>query len=280
MNESSNLPRYKKPPLTEVALSVQFEPLEKLMVPQLGLLWEKFRDNFPNVQQVMPVEPVIEKIGVRRNLSDIPGLRLLSAPEMPRLWFLDQEERELIQIQNGRFVRNWRKISDGDMYPHYDEVLRPKFIEDLKVFTDFLEHESIGELLPNQCEVTYVNHIRNDEVWSDHSNLHLVFNGWSSAYKDNLPLEIEEIRIHTKQLINDDKGEFLGRLHTSIEPVFNKDDSKPSFLMKLTARGRPIEKNLEGILAFLDIGREYIVKSFDAITQQDMHVVWEKNNDH
>lgn len=47
-----NLPSFKNPPLIEVALSVQFDPITKLQSVQIGLLWSsKYRDKYPRTEQ-------------------------------------------------------------------------------------------------------------------------------------------------------------------------------------------------------------------------------------
>ena len=76
-----NLPDFAKPPLAEVALSVQFEPLEKMRTPQIGLLWNDFRQRFPDTEEHPPLDSVIERFGIPR----------ASAPEV-RMQMMETEE--------------------------------------------------------------------------------------------------------------------------------------------------------------------------------------------
>jgi len=39
-------------------------------------------------------------------------------------------------------------------------------------------------------------------------------------------------------------------------------------------RGRPLGEGVEGILKFMDFGREKIVRAFSDITTEKMHVLW------
>lgn len=268
------LPSFKSPPLHEVALSVQFEPLQSLGLVQLGLLWSEFRGRFPQIEEHGPIETIVERLGVRRKTSAVPEMRLLSAPPLPRIWFLNEEKRELVQVQNDHFVRNWRKIKDSDEYPRYDEYIRCVFEKDLHTFQSFLAKEQLGKLVPNQCEVTYVNHIVAGDGWETHANLGSVFNGWANQFSEDVALEIEDIRLAVRYIIYNDNDEFLGRLHMSIEPAFNVSDDKPIFIMKLTARGKPLGEDIPGILKFMDLGRMHIVNSFAAMTTPNMHKVW------
>ena len=57
---SQSLPDFDNPPLIEVALSVQFDPLEQLRTPQIGLLWAEFRDRFPVTQEHVPLDITCE----------------------------------------------------------------------------------------------------------------------------------------------------------------------------------------------------------------------------
>ncbi len=47
-------------------------------------------------------------------------------------------------------------------------------------------------------------------------------------------------------------------------------------VMTLTARGAPRTSNLQGVLEFLDCGREWIVRGFEELTTEYMHGRWGK----
>ena len=49
------------PPIVETVLSVQFEPLAGLHTAHLGLLWEKFRRDFPRSEEQPPIDQMIEQ---------------------------------------------------------------------------------------------------------------------------------------------------------------------------------------------------------------------------
>jgi len=162
-----SLPDFANPPLVEAALSVQLEPLNKFRTPQMGFLWAEFRRRFPEIEEHPPLDPVIEQFGVQRSRK--VGVRLQMIPKLPtpRCWFLTEFGTELIQVQQDRFVHNWRKVGEGDEYPRY-EYVRDKFQEELSIFDCFLRREKIGELVPSQCEITYEDDrtIKNeDDLW-------------------------------------------------------------------------------------------------------------------
>lgn len=272
-----DLPNFENPPLIETALGVQFDPLPNLDVPRLGLLWQRFKETLPVVQQQPPLDPVIERAGARAQPARLT-LQISQQPLLPRCWFLDDAGGQLLQVQQDRLIWNWRKTSDQDAYPRYDDWVRPRFIEQFDKFLSFLREEQVGDFRPNQCEVIYVNHIASGQGWTKHSDLDKVFVGWSSSYGRNVSLELETVQLACQHTINDDSGGFLGRLHVGIESVFRKADDHPLFVMTLTARGKPLSSDREGVLGFLDLGRHQIVKTFDAATTQLMHQIWRKRN--
>ena len=277
MNVSDQkLPEFLNPPLTEVAISVQFEPLKGLVVPQIGLLWQHYGKKFPHVEQHSPIDPVIERLGGRSD-SKLPSIQLIQGQPLPRVWFLDAEKKELLQIQQDRFIRNWRKINNEDRYPRYEDYIRRKFTDDLSDFENFISENGIGDIKPNQCEVTYINHIETNEVWSDHADIGKVFTYWEKDFLKNTLYEVEDARFQVRQLLRNDSGEFLGRLHMSCEPAFAASKEQlPLFELRLVARMRPHDKTVDGVMCSIDLCRESIVRSFSTITRKEMHDIWNR----
>src|SRR5438874_351227 len=117
------LPAFLNPPVTEVVISVQFDPLAKLAVPLLGLLWQRFRDEYPRFEQHPSLPPVIERLGVRATQSQ---LRIeMGGNVAVRLWFLNKDGDQLVQVQNDRFIRNWRRVPKvvDQQYPRFEQYV-------------------------------------------------------------------------------------------------------------------------------------------------------------
>ncbi len=269
------LPEFSKPPLVEVALSIQFEPLQKLTIPEMGLLWQEFSEKFPHVEHQGPIESIIERFGVRSKPMP-PRFELMSGIPIPRVWFLDEARRELIQVQNDRFIRNWRKLDDSDNYPRYEDHIRPSFLNDLTKFIKFIESKKIGDLISNQCEVTYVNIIQGSSVWDSHPKMMDAFSLFSSEYKSADYCDIEEIRFQLKHQLKDADGKSIGRLHVEASPAFSSKENQELIELKLVARGMPFDESINGAMKFIDFGREKIVETFDKITNIRLHKIWEK----
>ena len=270
-------PEYDLPPVIEVVLSLQFEPLSELAAPQFGLLWSQFRNEFPRIEEHLPIAPVIEtfdvppkdRLGMRVEMSEVPLL--------PRMWFLNAAGTELIQVQRDRFIHNWRKTDLDQTYPRY-EYIRERFRSELSVFTQFLTSEGINKFAINQVEVTYINHIAAGDVWHDHSELHKVISPWPASYSDTFLTQIEDGNILMRYRIADDAGAPIGRLNVELQSGYRKSDHVPIFVLNLTARGKPQGKGIEGAFSFLDIGREWIVRGFTSITTQEMHRIWRRTS--
>lgn len=162
------LPDFDDPPLIEVALAVQFEPLTALRPLHLGLIWKRFQGSFPRTEEHPPRDLTVERFGVPTPPK--MEVRIETTPPVPRYWFLNEAGTELIQIQQDAFVHNWRKVGEGDEYPRY-EYIRDRFRAELEMFNQFLIDEGLGDLLLNQCEVTYVNHILSGEGWERYGQI-------------------------------------------------------------------------------------------------------------
>lgn len=278
MNDTPrDLPKFREPPVTEVALAVQFETLTALRTIQLGVLWEKvFRERFPKFEEHPPRALAFEEFGIRGPKKI--EVEIQQQFPVPRCWFLNEPETKLIQVQQDRFVHNWRKFKGDEEYPHYESI-RDTFMSELEKFSQFLSREKIGELIPNQCEVTYVNHIFQGDGWDRHGQLDNLFTVWASRYSDEFLPEAETVRFLVQYEISGPEIEDdpIGRLHINAEPKFRTKDDKPIIALTLTARGRPFSgEGIEGVLPFLNKGREWIVRGFTSITTKDMHKFWER----
>ena len=134
-----SLPKYRNPPVVEVALSVQFQRPEGLSVAHLGLAWDKFKTRFPKIEQHAPLPPAFERRGqpVAR-----PKLQIqLSSmeEEMPRIWMVSDDSHQLLQFQADRFIRNWRRYhNDREPYPSWDGLICAEFIKDYTEFCKFM----------------------------------------------------------------------------------------------------------------------------------------------
>ena len=94
------IPSFKKPPLVEVAWSVQFTDMSWMTASHAGLFWQRIRDGFPTCEEQSPLarqeEP--EVLLTPRRLP----MRISMKPPLCRQWFISPHKDELVQLQRGR----------------------------------------------------------------------------------------------------------------------------------------------------------------------------------
>jgi uncharacterized protein (TIGR04255 family) len=273
VDRPTDLPDYEHPPLVEVVLSVQFAELQAYRTVHAGLLWEqKFRRSYPLFAEQAPINPVFEVFGPRQGLPQVQ-LRQMPGPQVPRLWFMNNQQTELIQIQADRFLRNWRKAGTGEEYPRY-ENLREHFFNDLTEINEFFRSWNIGTIQPNQCEITYVNRLElegNDIRACPGVALKLF--PTTSLQLDSQVVKLpdpEDCNLVVRYVFRDAQGKPRGRLQITAQAWPNE----PALRLDLTVRGAPQAASLEAVANFFDEGRNTIVHSFTAITREQMHRQW------
>ena len=256
---------FDRPPLNEVVLSLQSDPVEGLTTPFLGLFWNRVRGQYPSTQVLPTLDPVIEKFDPLGKAEPTPAFRFLQNIETPRCWFLADGGSQLIQLQQDRVILNWRKTESAKPYPRY-EHLRPEFERVVDELGDFLNQERLGALAPNQCEISYINHIEAAD-WKSRGELHKVLSFWTPANVQGLQAA-EDANTALRFVIEQD-GERLGRLHVTVKSAIRRTDGKPVLVLDFTARGRPVTPDISGVVAFLDLGREWIHKAFRELTSRE-----------
>lgn len=270
-----NTPSYNKPPVVELALSLQFKALADWKLVDFGLFFSLLKDHYPNTEMKAPISQQIERFDVT------PGnqvtLQLVSAPEMPRCWYTNDTGSELIQVQNDRFIFNWRKKSDSDDYPSFEAVFK-KFREYFGIFKKFVADQDLGDLIPNQCEVTYINIIGFSDTIRDFGFVDEVLTTWHNTYSYDFLTRPEMTTFAWKYLMSDDGGAPFGRLHVNVEPKMHDLTQERVLQMSLTARGGPLESTLRGAEEFFEHGHQHIVHAFTALTTENMHKMWERTD--
>lgn len=229
------------------------------------------------------------------------GLRIELVQDVPhpRLWFLTDDGGELVQFQRDRLVHNWRRMTSGavvsttgqgtpasahapeELYPHY-ENLRPAFERDLHDLASFLDDQGLPPLRPVQCELTYMNPIPAEDL-GPNAPLSALIGTWTDRYSDDFLPPAEQVAFRARYQITDGGGAWAGRLHVSAEPMLRQEEVKEApeevVMLQLFARGRPLGDGIEGILAFLDLGHDWIVNGFASITTRGMHERWGRSDD-
>ncbi len=268
------MPKFAMPPVVETLLAVQFDPLIKMHITDYGLFWLKIRDSFPIVQEQPTVPAIIEPTSAQPMAINPIQWRIGGELPLPRAWFRSVADTTAggaecgIQLQSDRFMQNWvRAESNRGRYPSYDSN-REHFLKYFGLFAAFTKDHEIGILTPNQCEITYVNRIsiENDldttfrscfpSLTSEHSTKFLP-GGDRVGHASSFPISGDN-----------------GRLHVLIQGPVRLESGATIIDFRLTARGRPAGASTEQIMAWLDLGREWVVKGFHCLTSKEMHQKW------
>jgi uncharacterized protein (TIGR04255 family) len=268
MNGDTPLPRFRKPPVSEVALGVQFPAI--LNPIHLGLFYQRVKPRFPKIQMQSPVLPVFETFGT----GGQPGPQFAFANAMqPRMWFLSDDDNFLIQLQSDRLLVNWRSGPQAAPYPHFDAVQKV-FTDALDALESVAQDENIG-IPVNQCEVVYINPILTTTTGVPISEPQRIFRICSAERGSEWQEPLEHISCNARYLLKDQTGTPYGRLTVTLGSGTAADNS-PAFQLELTARGFPQEDGRAGIVAFHKQGHLAIVRCFAAITTPEMHEFWER----
>jgi len=250
-DKASALPEYNNPPVNEVVFGVQFQKIEDFQTPHIGLLWEKLnRETFPKCQEMPPIGHIIEDGPKDQKIG------MFEVPPLPRLLFINSDENHLVQVQQDRFLQNWRKIKPDDTYPRFRK-LYPEFKQSWEFFNSFLHDTGLPKPIPDQYELTYVNQITQGEGWTNISDIEKVFRGFRYDVKGRFLPEPETLTWRKIYRLPNQ----MGRLHTSLKMASTKE-GKRVMLFELTARGfgtMPIDD-------WFEMGREWIVRGFADLT--------------
>ncbi|MDQ2920603.1 MAG: TIGR04255 family protein [Acidobacteriota bacterium] len=266
---AGSVPDFDDPPVTETLLDVAFSPLASWRIPHFGLFWETIKQDYPYTEDQPPVLLQRERFGVEPMKSLQLAFQVLQGPEA-RCWFISSSQSRLIQVQNDRFIQNWRKVPGEEPYPHYD-TMRVTFAREWKRFCDFLAKESLGVPDIQQCEIQYINHIEH-ATWQSYVDLVSAFSLWpGNANNSELP-NPEDLAVNTTYLLPNNRG----RLRVNMQSVIRNSDAKRVIQLTLTARGTPESSSTDDMLSWLDFGRDWIKKAFMSFSTEKMHLLWKK----
>jgi uncharacterized protein (TIGR04255 family) len=267
------LPDFANPPIDEVVMSIQFASLARLRGPHVGLFWKTIRSRYPDVTEHPPIQAAFETFGTP-STQTLPSIQFSLAPPTPRFWFDKGGGPDLLQLQQDRIIHNWRKREKDQIYPRY-ETVRRQFQSEVAMFSKFLAAEQLGEIRPNQCEVTYINIIEFPEGSDPQSKLQDITPLWSTQLDADLPGEFENALVQAQFLLsNGHNAEPIGRIYVNFQPAVRQSDLTPVVRLEITARAKPPSETIDDAYKLLDDERSAVVRTFAAVTTPKMHHVW------
>jgi uncharacterized protein (TIGR04255 family) len=263
----NDLPDYSNPPVVEVVCGVQFESLDGFVAPHLGFRWESLQPDYPFFKEFPPLAAQIEPEHLLA-----PGqvnIRLHEKPPLARMWYTNDDESRVVQVQRDRFLTNWKKVSDEQPYPRFPDVFG-LFSEKFSLFRDFVEG-SIGSVKPLQYELSYVNQIPLGDGWSSYAEVGKVLA--DHEYRTGVRFLPSPEVINWTTAFQLPQG--LGRLYIAAVSASRVIDKRPVLQLTLTARGINSPAELESMADWFDVARQWIVRGFTDLTGESMqYSVW------
>lgn len=258
-----SLPSFKKPPINEVVCGFRYEPLQAMRVPHIGILWERFRKDYPVAQHATP-------IASETSILIDPST---GAP-IPRIWFVNEQDDQLLQFQSDRFYFNWRERKNA--YPRYSTIIA-KFESAKLILEHFLNEFQLGPLVPIEYDLTYINQLPKGKGWETNDDLNKVFCdfNWQRLSGRFLP-NPSNTTWQTRFPLPDESGWLTAKLNQGKR----RDDDTPVLMFELAARGLSGDKSDNAMRRWFDLAHVWIVRGFaDLTTSTIQHSVWEREDD-
>ena len=270
---SESLPKFDNPPVVEMVLSAQFAPLGGFSAAHAGLFVRECLEDaatWPTFRDQPALDDQFERFGDESwgQQQQIKLQAIDSSRTLPmRIQIIDANDEHMIQIQHSRFVCNWRKRERD--YPSYDQLL-PDFRQRIDAFNKLTTEHNLGDLLFNQWEITYVNHIfKRDGLWTSVNDLPQILPGLFGAWLG------EANANHAGTQIGIPLENNAGRLRLTVQPIRAGGVKEDEALdLRFTARGPATSRT--AILEGLDLGHRAIVSTFVTITSQAAHELWKR----
>lgn len=272
---------FDNPPLDEVAIAAQLDELPEFNFETLAALHEAFRSNTESIEEHPPIGAQFElfdKAGkLRSGLQFSVSTNVL--PPARRVWFVGHGGTDVIQVQNDRFVRNWRKRPDQPVYPRFESIL-PTFLDDFSIFQSVVEKRNGVKASVNQVDVSYYNNIVLPPETGYVEALGKYFKVFSpqsidaGSVSDGFEPETATLKMSFR-FFQDGPTSPRGRLHVEILSAVDSEDRR-ILRAQLTARGKPQNSELQSLKEFVCACRREIVTTFDVITSDLAHLEWKK----
>lgn len=261
MQASGRVPvRFDRPPVVEVACGVAFALPKPLKSAHIGLFWSEVLAEFPRCEDAPPIALVVEGKGPPDDADYTVQVEQMAVPPLRRAWLLNEPGTHLIQLQDDRFLFNWKRVS-AESYPSYQQVIAG-FRTQWARYKGFLADQNLGEPNITQLEMTYFN------FWPA---------GDASFLRDHLRAPGDRFlpksdAVNLKSLYTLPEG--AGRLHIAAATARNVASGEKGIRMEITARGLPRDSSPNGCDAWFDLAHHWITHGFADATTPDAHKTW------
>lgn len=263
---------YDNNPVIERVIGIQFRRIKEFATWHIGELRQLLKSDYPRIRELEPLDPSFEIFGAPQPSAPVIRLERVTVFQ-PRIWFISEDDTEVVQFQSDRLVFNWRKRPVNAEYPRYP-ILRTKFAEVYRKVSLALSEFKLPPIHTNQCEITYINHLHDSEP----------DNWWTSPEKavnffkeiSNIPNATpEDARFQIRYTLPTGAGAPHARLIVTGEPQLSMQGAK-LYSLNLSVKGSPKTAELDSVMDFLNMGHEQIVCTFDKIATPHAQKLWGK----
>ena len=269
--KETQLIEFDAPPVIETVLSIQFAALPGFTAAHGGCFWQSsLAAEWPNAKlaEAPRIEDEFEVFGTKPNFRSL-GLEFRPI-DTSRTQITNGDEDRMIQVQDSRFIYNWRKR--GGSYPRYSAI-KPELNRLYARFVDYLQCVTSPKFptpKPNQWEITYINHIPKNGIWNKALDWPEILPGlYIPTAEPHGAAELESLAGMWRYRLSDNRG----RLHISLQHGQTAEKVEV-MVLQLTARGPvDLDRDLSVDNGF-DLGHDAIVGTFRGITSAAAHAEW------
>lgn len=255
---------FERPPIVEAVLGIQFESIP-LTIAHYGWFWKQYLGQpWNDAITASRLEDVFERFGPDRTWSR-PRLRFEPGIDSRRFrqQFMNADGEHMLQLQDTRFVYNWKKSKGEGGYPSFDR-LRPEFFEHLSSYQKFLTEADLPQVQPNQWEVVYVNYIPRGDLWDTAEDWLDIFPGFYVP----ADVRIDGFVGAWSTIL----GQQEGRLHIELKHSQIAENKDEIIRLQLTARGPTVDHS--DLSERFEAGHAAIVNTFTKMTSEAAQKYW------
>ncbi|MGF1598827.1 MAG: TIGR04255 family protein [Acidimicrobiales bacterium] len=267
-----DLPDFSDPPIDEVALGLQFDPIEGFTDMHVGIFWPRVRHDYPRAESHPRRDHPVEDLSPGTGLQvAVPAFQVVEPSESRgnRAWLISDDDSTLLQVQDSQFLRNWRRRDTN--YPRLDEHVE-KFWSSYDEFCETLMVEKLARPNVKQIELTYFNFIEPRDP------SHFRMQGSASLATEGLDEKPEDVMFRLAYIDRDSGGNPLARLRIDVEPAYraieNRPELQPGYRLTLSYRSPMNSPSRKEIETAIDRGRRVIDFSFCDLTSIESQTKW------
>jgi len=245
------------PPVGETSVGFYFQRIDGWNPVHQGALWEKFRARYPELEILPPLVDAPPQ----------PRVALDFASFLIRTCFVDKTKTQLVQIQDGLVLHNWRKMNDAREYQRY-EATRSLLREDWHDFQAYLRERSFKSPAVIRCEMGYFNHLIRNEDWEDFSDLPKIFTVWRGVPQSSLGGKLQMASFAVSYRLE------KGTVNIAVQPGVRSTDGKEILQFTLSSSVTPNSSDEQELFRCLDECHENAARAFIEFTTEQARERW------